>query len=313
MILIDPTTNAVVEQIYDSSLAVWTEGQVLIVDGALWQETPVDMVRRDLATGEVVDVIEQQPNTRESFFAFGSLWFASVNRDSGLGGTFHRVDPLSGRVTAEIEIDGSARSIAVGRDAIYFLTSDEVVEIDPSVNEIVDRDAHGFGTVPDTIGSVGGSLWICECEEARITQWDPDSDAAVRTVEFAQRGFILDDQRELSQGNVAIEASTVWLMDGAAGTITPVDTRSGDAGQPIGIPRGSEWHVFGLGSVWISAPGEIYRLELDTLQGESIPLPAGVHAGGLAVDEETGAVWVANVIDFGDPIPKPMPSEAAEP
>ena len=314
MVRIDPATNAVVAEVYDNYLQVWTPGPVLIVDGALWQETSTDMLRRDLATGEVLDVIEQAPNTRQSFFAFGSLWFASVYADSVFGRvSLHRVDALSGRATAVIDNIESVRWIAVGRDVLYFLTNDEVLELDPSTNAVVDRDPHGLDTLPDSISSVGGSLWICECDEGRITQWDSKLDVPVRTVEFAQRGFILDDQRDLSQGNVAIDASIVWLMDGAAGTITPVDTTTGEAGQPIGIPRESSWHVFGLGSIWITAPGEVYRLELDTLQGTSIPLPPGAHSGGLAVDETTGVVWVANFVPLGDPIPKPIPGGPDEP
>ncbi|MGQ0608319.1 MAG: hypothetical protein ACT4OQ_07650 [Chloroflexota bacterium] len=307
MVRIDPGTNTVVAEVYDNYLSIWWDGQVLIVDGALWQETAVDMVRRDVETGAVVDAISQPPNTVYSFYAFGSLWFLVPGEGGNEQPRLDRVDPLSGRLIAVIEIEEPLRWVATSRDSVLVLTNEAIIEIDPSSNAIADRDEHGFATVPDAIGSVAGSIWICECEEGRITQWDAESDVPVRTVEFAQRGFILDDQRELSQGSVAIDASVVWLMDGDAGTITPVDTATGTAGQPIGIPQGAAWHVFGLDSVWIASWDQVYRLELETMKGTSIPLPEGVYAGGLAVDEQTGTVWVSNFVPRGDSIPKPMP------
>lgn len=300
---IDPETNAIIAEVRDEHLSIRSEGRLFIVDGTLWHETPTSMVRRDLATGEVIDVIDQPQETLASFFGFGSLWFFAIDEAVA---KLHRVDPLSGRTTATIDIEDYIWSMTLGRDAIYLLTAEAIVEIDPSSMEFADTDAHGLDTLPDVIASVGPYLWICECEEGRITQWDPEADAAVRTVEFAQRGFILDDQRELSRGNVSADEGTVWLMDGAAGTLTPVDIATGVAGQPIGIPPDSAWHVFGFGSIWIAALDEVYRVPLDTLRGTSIPLPDGVFGGALTVDEATGTVWLANYVPWGEPFPPPF-------
>ncbi|MGH2382541.1 MAG: hypothetical protein ACRDG7_15165 [Candidatus Limnocylindria bacterium] len=301
---IDPETNAIVDEVFDAHLSIRSEGRLFIVDGTLWQETPINMIRRDLETGEAIDVIEQPPEALGSFFGFGSLWFY-VDEET-LPAQLHRVDPLSGRTTATIDIDEATTSMTFGRDAIYFLTADAIVKFDPSSMEVTDRYAHGLATLPDAIASVGPHLWICECEEGRVTQWDSKAGTLIRTVEFAQRGFILDDQRELSQGYVSIEEGTVWLMDGSAGTLTPVDLETGTAGQPVGIPQESAWHVFGMGSIWIAAWDEVYRVPLDSLRGTSIPLPSGVFGGALAVDEATGIAWVANFVPWGEPFPPPL-------
>jgi len=310
MVRIDPETNEVADVVYDNYLPVWRDEPVLIVDGVLWQQTPGDMVRRDVLTGAVKDVIRQPSNTTGVFSAFGSLWFDVYDDSLAAGFSLHRVDPLSGRETGRIDTEEEIRSIAIGERSFFLLTDDEIVEIDPETNQEVDRDAHGLDTIPDALASVAGALWLCECDEGRITQWDADQDRSVRTIEFPQRGVILEDQRELSRGPVAVEQSIVWLMDYGAGTITPIDTRTGEPGQPVGIPRESAWSVFGLGSLWIAADDEVYRLELDTLRGTSILLPDGVYAGGIAVDEEARVVWVGNFVPPGNAIPPPMPSES---
>ena len=305
MIKLDATTGEILAEVYDKYLPLGREGRAVIVDGTLWQETPINLVRRDLETGEALDVIEKPFNTFyfDTWFAFGSIWFGVVGAEDENEYELHRVDPLSGRTVAVIPADASLVDTAFGRDSIFFLTREaEVIEVDPDQNQITDRDALPIGSIPDAIVTVAGNVWICECDEGRILQFDPQRDEVVRTVEFAQRGFILDDRRELTQGSVSTDSSTVWLLDGEAGTITPVDATTGQAGQPIGIPQdegafeGSGWQDFGGGAIWLSAWTQVFRLDLETLRGEPYDLPEGVYAGGIAVDEATNVVWLANFV-----------------
>lgn len=308
MLRIDPATNQITHQVHDKYLPIDTDGRVLIADGTLWQATPINLVRRDLETGEKLDVIDiPAPGIAfGTWVAFGSVWFWVESTERLQRTALHRLDPLSGRTLAVIEIEPQVHGVAFGRDAIYALSREaDLLEIDPDANAVVDTDSLPIDTIPDGVVSVAGAVWVCECEQGRITHWDPQTDAVIRTVEFAQRGFVLPDSRELTQGNLAQgnvsgDAQTVWLMDGGAGTLTPINAETGAAGQPIGIPQGSYWHDFGLGSIWISAYTEVYRLRLDTLQGETIDLPDDVYAGGIAADEATGAVWLANFVPFGE-------------
>ncbi|MCA1572887.1 MAG: hypothetical protein LC798_21870, partial [Chloroflexi bacterium] len=310
MVKIDAATNEVVLEVVDRYLPLADFPAVYIVDGVLWQDIHIAMVRRDVVTGEMLSLLEERLSAEYGAYpAFGSIWLDVASGPNRAHESFHRLDPASGRELAVVTVDEPVVSVAFGSDGIHVLTKDEVLFVDPDANEITDRDPHGLDTVPDAIVSVGGHVWICECEEGRITEWDADADAPVRTIEFAQRGFFLEDQRELSQGSVSTDSSVVWLMDGDSGTITPVDTATGEAGQPIGIPRESGWHVFGLDAIWIGAKDKVLRIDLETRRETSIPLPEGVSAGGLAVDEATGAVWVSNHVPYGDPIPQPLPAE----
>jgi len=310
MVKIDAATNEVALEVVDRFLPIWDFPAVYIVDGVLWQDMRIAMVRRDVVTGEALSILEERVKADYGAFpAFGSIWMESNAGPNRANGVIYRIDPTSGRELAVVTVDEPVVWIAYGRDGLHVLTHDEVLFVDPDANEITDRDPHGLETVRDAIVSVGGHVWICECEEGRITEWDADADAPLRTIEFAQRGFFLEDQRELSQGSVSTDSSVVWLMDGDSGTITPVDTATGQAGQPIGIPRETGWHVFGLEAIWIGAKDKVLRIDLETREETSIPLPEGVFAGGLAIDEATGAVWVSNYVPRGEPIPQPLPPE----
>jgi streptogramin lyase len=302
MVRIDPGTNEVVAQVHDQYLPIYfgTEplGRVFIVDGTLWQETPINLVRRDVGTGEASATIPKPPDTWTTLSGFGSLWFVAGNYLT-LDDVLYRVDPLSGRTIEVIETDagGAFRDIAIGRNGIFALTSEsEILTIDPAVNDVVDRDALALESTPDGIVSVGGSVWVCECADGRITQWDPVTDEAIETVTFAQQGFILGDPREASLGSVTDDDDDVWLMDREAGTLTAVDPATSTAGQPIGIPQWAGEHDFGADSIWIAADDEVYRIHLDDFRAESIALPDGVVAGGIAVDAVTGSVWVGNFV-----------------
>ena len=298
MLKLDATTGEILAEVRDKYMPLWIDGRAMIVDGTLWQETPINLVRRDLETGEALDVIDKPSDafTHATWLAFGSIWFGVPSQDL-LAYELERVDPLSGRTLASVSAGQQIRGVTFGRDAIYFLTPQaEVIEVDPERNEISDRDVLPLDTIPDSIVAVGGNVWICECDEGRIVQFDPQRDEVVRTVEFAQRGFILSDRRELTQGRVSSDSNMVWLMDGDAGTITPVDATTGEAGQPLGIPQGSFWNDFGGGSIWISAGIHVYRLDLEHQWGEAIDLPEGVFAGGIAVDEATNVVWLSNFV-----------------
>lgn len=297
MVKIDPQTNAIVASVSDVYLPIGRPGQTWIVDGTLWQETPISVVRRDLETGEALATIPKPQETPFTFFGFGSVWFHvhDASQTSDRAWSLHRLDPLSGRTIAVINWEDAVRWVSPGRDAIYAITRDgSILEFDPDENAIVDTDTLGIETIPDEVEAVGDTLWVCECDEGRITHWDPATDQAIKTVEFAQRRLILRDPEQASLAAVSIEQGVVWLMDWGGGTITPVETTTGAAGQPIGIPGHPTAYDFGLGSIWIAASEQVYRLAQDTRRGESISLPDGVLAGGIAVDEASAAVWVSN-------------------
>ncbi|HEX2222380.1 MAG TPA: adenylate/guanylate cyclase domain-containing protein, partial [Candidatus Limnocylindria bacterium] len=69
MLGIDPETNEIVDRVRDSHLSIGRPSPVFVVDGTLWQETPVALVRRNLNTGVVEETMKLPENTWAVFFA----------------------------------------------------------------------------------------------------------------------------------------------------------------------------------------------------------------------------------------------------
>ena len=94
--------------------------------------------------------------------------------------------------------------------------------------------------------------------------------------------------------------TALWLLDPEASTLTPIDAKSGAAGQPIGIGANLRTAVVGFGSVWVAAGDKVLRVEGNgpTVTAR-IAMPTGFSAGSIAVDPQTSSLWVA---DCGCPI-----------
>ena len=87
----------------------------------------------------------------------------------------------------------------------------------------------------------------------------------------------------------------VWLLDPSASTLTPIDPRTGAEGRSIGVPAQISDAEIARGAIWVSSPAEIRRIDLSTDQsGPPIEMPPDVSAGSIAVDPQSGVVWVAN-------------------
>jgi streptogramin lyase len=166
----------------------------------------------------------------------------------------------------------------------------------------------------EAIAAVGDKLWICECGAGRLVEFDPSLDKVTRTVKFTQSGFVIPDDRISSQGSaVTTEQDVMWLLDGGGGTITPVDTKSGEAGSALGIPRPVSANAFGFGALWLAADGKVHRVDMENGRLRTIELPDGLIAGGVALDEQAGVVWVSTCLpalaDFADS-PDPCRSDS---
>jgi len=46
--------------------------------------------------------------------------------------------------------------------------------------------------------------------------------------------------------------------------------------------------------IWVAAGSQLFRFDLATGKRHPIAIPAGASAGGLALDETDGVVWVEN-------------------
>jgi streptogramin lyase len=146
-------------------------------------------------------------------------------------------------------------------------------------------DTHTFA--PGVVVPLAGYVWICDCEVGKVIQFDPRTETVVRILPLAQHGFLF--------GVDSVDGPTVWLLDPGASTLTPIDPETGTTGRPIGVPAQISDATISRGSIWVSSPAEIRRIPLDSSQSDPpIEMPGDVSAGSIAVDPQTGDIWVAN-------------------
>ena len=297
LLKVDPKSNKIVAQVRDRHVSVGATAPLRVVDGTLWQITPISIVRRDIGTGAATAVIDPPNETWNVQFAFGSIWTTRF-AVSLLNDVTDRISPINGKVIATIDPHARVVGTAISRRAIWLLTNEgKLLEIDPDTNALIDH-----GTVPhqlrlQAIAAVGEKLWICECGAGRLIEFDPAVDKVSRTVKFTQSGFVIPDDRVSSQGAaVTSEQDVMWLLDEGGGTITPVDAKTGKAGSPLGVPRPVSAHAFGFGALWLAAAGDLHRVNLENGHPRTIEMPDGLVAGGVALDEQAKVVWVSTCV-----------------
>jgi class 3 adenylate cyclase len=297
MLKIDPESNKVVAEVRDRYVSIGGDAPVTVVDGTLWQVTPISIVRRDIQTGAATAVFDRPPETSSVRFAFGSIWTSRVD-ESFLHDLIERRSAINGRLIATIKPPGRFDNWAISRTAIWILTNEgELLQVDPNTNRVVDQDLIPHEVTLGGLTPVGDKLWICECDAGRLIEFDPSVDKVLRKVTFTQSGFVIPNDRLASQGDaVTTQENVMWLLDAVGGTITPVDPRTGEAGSALGIPRPVAAHAFGFGDLWLAAGGNVHRVGLDNERLRTIEIPEGLVAGSVSLDEPADVVWVSTCV-----------------
>ncbi len=292
LVKLDPAKNAIALKLHDDYGDEHLPGVLWAVNGALWQGTNKGFdgfVRRDVGTGNVVDKIPLNKEPSAVTFGFGSIWLSGLSAP----GSIDRWDAVSGRPQKVISVDADIRSMDAGSDAIWVLgETGELFKVDPVTNAVAGTyDTQTMS--PGVVVAIGDHMWVCDCDFHRIVEFDPGSDTLLRTLTFPQSGYLVGLTDTAG-------ATALWLLDPEASTLTPIDAKSGTAGQPIGIGANLHTAVVGFGSVWVAAGDKVLRVQGDGPKVTArIVMPSGFSAGSIAVDPETGSLWVA---DCGCPI-----------
>jgi class 3 adenylate cyclase len=281
---IDPETNVVGPVLRDGYQSLHRPGAVQFEGTSLWQATDELLVRRDPKTGAVVETHEL--DTGEGMgFAFGYGWVA---RELGMrGSALDKVDPLSAEVLDTIHLPGQLADVSAGPRTLWYVSRQaDLVEIDPIRAKVINRykvDAFAPAVVVPLVGYV----WICDCDNGQILRFDPRKGKVTLTVQLKEEGYLA--------GVDSSDGTTLWLVDPGAGTVIPLDAATGEPGRPLGI--GGD-HIYdaqiGFGSIWVAAGAQVVRFDLPSQERHAIAMPAGVSAGGLAMDQDNGVVWVEN-------------------
>ena len=180
-----------------------------------------------------------------------------------------------------------------GTDALWVLGADGTLfKVDPVTRTVI-KTYDSKTDKPGVVVALGDKIWVCDCEEHHLVEFDPAADRVARTLSFAQSGFLvgLTDTSGVT---------TLWLLDPQGATLTPIDANAGTAGQPIGIGTNLHGATVAFGAVWVVAGDKVLRVDgSGPTVTKTITMPAGFSAGSIAADPETHFLWVA---DCGCPI-----------
>jgi streptogramin lyase len=129
-------------------------------------------------------------------------------------------------------------------------------------------------------------VWVCDCDNRQIFRFD------IATQQFQR--FDIPEEAYLLGPTDGSSASQLWLVDEAAGAITPLDPVTGQQGRPHGFDGVLADAEIGLGKIWIAAADHVYVLnaEDDDAEATDIPMPAGFFASSVAVDTTHKTVWI---------------------
>jgi streptogramin lyase len=168
---------------------------------------------------------------------------------------------------------------------MWALSSDgALAKIDPLTNTVA-QTVDTRTQAPGVVVALDSFVWICDCEAGHIVRFDPRT-ASERQFDLPVNGFLIDVDDE--------HGHTVWALDPSGNTLTPLDPATGEAGQPRGFGGHVGQAVIGFGDLWVAASNAVYRIDLATGDQRKIEIPEAMTAGSVAVDEQSGSVWVGN-------------------
>jgi streptogramin lyase len=159
---IDPLTNRIetfpLNGIAPGGVFSWLplatgEGWVWTID-----RNPPALVRLDPANPRERDRFPLSEPGDGVGVGFGSVW---VRHNTGTESFLTRMDPTTGRVLETIPVPGSADGFAFGGGSVWVSdsTNDDVVEIDPVSNSIVDHFDVGVDPGAVVVDDAGG-VWV---------------------------------------------------------------------------------------------------------------------------------------------------------
>jgi YVTN family beta-propeller protein len=200
-------------------------------------------------------------------------------------GAAGRLDPVSGKLVADVGINGRPTGIAVSREAVWVTnaTRGTVERIDPSKNAV--QDSVDVGNSPSGVASGEGAVWVADGESGTVSQINPDVDKVV-------------DRIQVGNGprGVAVGAGAVWVANGLDGTVSRIDPGSGRVTRTIPVPGTPSAVAVGAGSVWVASETTGTVTRINPTGGAALGT-ISVGNGPIAVAFGAGALWVANGVD----------------
>jgi hypothetical protein len=327
LVRLDPGTGRVAAAVHGGGLECACGADLWAIGGTLWERTGAfgeTVASRALGSGALQRSIALPPDSTGMAIGYGGVWavppctvIASVPPSCRVD----RYDELSGRVVASVKVHADLRNgaIAVGDGAVWVLDrAGGLTQIDPVSN----RTTGPFetGAVETFSLAIGGPyVWICEClTHSDLLRYDPQTHAVKRIAlvhplpiwppkhaphgkhaahHAAHHVSVTSSLPRTWLVGVDSRTGLVWLMSPAGGTLAGWDAVTGrPAGPLLGLDGEPSQAVLARGTVWVAAGAVVDRVSLASGTKQTIQLPKGMYATGIAVDPLTGEVWVAGGI-----------------
>ncbi len=231
------------------------------------------------------------------------------------------IDPLHDEVRSQIDVGfGLSQTVVTGSDAVWVLSGETLYKVNPATDE-----PEPFLVMPVTGGittyalALGDALWV-GVSDGTLVRLDPGTQArdqvdtgasideiaatkdAVWLMDVLAGGVIRIDPGSLqrvgrpirirgSLDQIAARGDDVWILDRRVGVVTPIDANSNRVSVPARVGDDPTDMAAGEDAVWVGdRDGSLYRVDASTLQVTEVPV--GAEVLGVAVDDDTGTVWV---------------------
>jgi class 3 adenylate cyclase len=284
LLRVDADAYEMTKEVADGYQSLHMPGALWFDGSTLWQATAHELVRRDPSSGEAVETHPLSIWNRIEF-AVGSAW---ILHPAGPGHTrLERLDLVSGDTRGELNLPGDAADLRAGPDSLWYLSeAGDLVEIDPIGTKVLHRykvDAFAPGVVVPLLGDV----WICDCTVGKALRFDPEKGEVVDTYRLPEGGYLI--------GVDSTDRTTLWVLNEQSNTLSQLDPNTKELGDPIGVGGIIYDAKIAFGSIWVASGSELTRIDMATRDRRPpIRMPEGVSAGGLAVDEADGTLWIEN-------------------
>ena len=216
LVKIDGTDATIVGTVDDGLITDHLWRALTVENGALFQMTPSAVRSRDLASGKVLQSFPTSEDHDASAIGFGSEWLGSKTDTRSL----QRVDLVSGTEVDSIDVQGGASVLAVGPDAVWFVTTDgRLGRVDPISMDVQTWPSGAIS--PGAVVPFHDSVWICDCDNRQIIRFDIATERFTR-FDIPEEAYLVGPT--LGQG----ASDELWLVDQHASAVTPLDPRTGE-------------------------------------------------------------------------------------
>jgi virginiamycin B lyase len=257
---IDPATNQVIAAIRVGSKPELSIGIGL---GSVWiADTKDKSIKQiDPKTNQVIHTfaVNLPKETKGSIgVGEGSLW-ALTNEGDADSGTLSRIDPMSGEVSANIQVNAGSHAALVAFGSVWVTSTaaGSVLRVDARNNAVVaEIPVHA---APRFLAADAGGVWVLSQGDGSLARIDPLSNKVSATINLGVPG---------EGGDVSLGENFVWVA--AEGVpLSQIDPRTNRLVRQFAGGKRDDTLRVGFGSAWIvdELHGEIWKVDLARLEG----------------------------------------------